>query len=194
QAIARRRKAGEAIPAAFADRRFAQRLEALPGAIREDVRVAFATAPAKRNEVQRYLFGKFQAELRPNPKEIAALLARESPRDRDLLATLAAANARDEARRQTFPEIRALYDMPGVPKPPLLQRGDSRHPGPDVLPGALRALATPEPFRWTPPPKDAPTSGRRRAFAEWLTQPGHPLTARVLVNRLWLHHFGEGIV
>src|SRR5262249_43079736 len=56
------------------------------------------------------------------------------------------------------------------------------------------ALATPEPFRWTPPTKDAPTSGRRRAFVQWLTQPGHPLTARVLVNRIWLHHFGEGIV
>ena len=63
-----------------------------------------------------------------------------------------------------------------------------------MTPGVLPALATPEPFRWAPPAKDAPTSGRRRAFAEWLTQPGHPLTARVLVNRLWLHHFGEGIV
>jgi hypothetical protein len=73
-------------------------------------------------------------------------------------------------------------------------RGDYLHPGPEVAPGALSALATPRPFRWTPPPKGAPTTGRRRAFAEWLTQPGHPLTARVLVNRLWLHHFGEGIV
>src|SRR5439155_7266773 len=34
----------------------------------------------------------------------------------------------------------------------------------------------------------------RLAFAEWLTQPDHPLTSRVLVNRIWLHHFGEGIV
>ncbi len=38
------------------------------------------------------------------------------------------------------------------------------------------------------------TGGRRRALAEWLTSPENPLTARVLVNRLWQHHFGRGIV
>jgi hypothetical protein len=44
------------------------------------------------------------------------------------------------------------------------------------------------------PPANGHTSGRRRALAEWLTSPENPLTARVVVNRVWSHHFGQGIV
>ena len=38
------------------------------------------------------------------------------------------------------------------------------------------------------------TTWRRRGFAEWLASSDNPLTARVMVNRIWQHHFGEGIV
>ena len=44
------------------------------------------------------------------------------------------------------------------------------------------------------PPANGRTSGRRRALAEWLGSPENPLTARVMVNRIWSHHFGRGIV
>ena len=44
------------------------------------------------------------------------------------------------------------------------------------------------------PPANGRTSGRRRALAEWLASPQNPLTARVMVNRIWHHHFGRGIV
>ena len=45
-----------------------------------------------------------------------------------------------------------------------------------------------------PPWPAASKTGRRLAFAEWMTNPEHPLTARVMVNRIWKHHFGTGIV
>jgi hypothetical protein len=75
----------------------------------------------------------------------------------------------------------------------LLKNGDSKHPGPVVGPGHLSLIpALHRPV--APPPVGAATSHRRLQLAEWITDPQHPLTARVLVNRLWLHHFGQGLV
>jgi hypothetical protein len=62
-----------------------------------------------------------------------------------------------------------------------------------VEPGYLRVLANDA----TPiahPPKAGGSSGRRRALAEWIASPKNPLTARVLVNRVWGWHFGRGLV
>ncbi len=193
-ALAELLKKKEALRQEFAGYLFTNRLGKLPQAIRDDVRVALNTAPAKRTEVQKYLAEKFEKDLRPDPKMIDRILAAEFVTYKARLKPLEEALKEENARRATFAEIRALYDLPGEAKTHLLRRGDYLHPGPEVQPGVLSALATPQPFTWSAPPPEARTSGRRLAFARWLTQPEHPLTARVLVNRLWLHYFGEGIV
>src|SRR5207245_2935126 len=51
-----------------------------------------------------------------------------------------------------------------------------------------------DPLRLPSQPPAGGTTGRRLALADWLTDPRHPLTARVLVNRVWMHHFGRGLV
>lgn len=100
-----------------------------------------------------------------------------------------------EAKRQPEPKIRALWDR-GEPSPTyILRRGDYLSPGRMVGPGVPSVLTDGKtPFEVKPPWPGAKQTGRRLAFARWLTKPDHPLTARVLVNRLWKHHFGTGIV
>ncbi len=100
-----------------------------------------------------------------------------------------------EAKRKPEPSIRALWSR-GDPSPTfLLTRGNYLTPGVEVEPGVPTVLASGSAsFVIEPPRHDAKATGRRLALARWLTQPEHPLTARVFVNRLWKHHFGIGIV
>jgi hypothetical protein len=75
----------------------------------------------------------------------------------------------------------------------FLIRGDVHSRGSLMQPGFITVLTDGDPPRQIPP-ADGRTSGRRRALAEWLVSPDNPLTARVIVNRIWHHHFGRGIV
>ena len=75
----------------------------------------------------------------------------------------------------------------------LLRQGERSKPGQVVSAGPLsfvRSLARP----FEPPPVEAETTTRRLQLARWIVDPRNPLTSRVLVNRLWQHHFGEGLV
>ncbi len=73
----------------------------------------------------------------------------------------------------------------------VMIRGDYRRPGQQVSPGVLRVLDS-ESLHYSPT-AHAGNDGRRIAFAAWVVHPNHPLTARVVVNRVWQHHFGTGI-
>jgi hypothetical protein len=89
-----------------------------------------------------------------------------------------------------------LHQGPGKYEAPpsyFLIRGDPNNKGSVLKPGFVTAATYGNPPTEIPP-ADGHTSGRRRALAEWLASPQNPLTVRVIVNRIWHHHFGRGLV
>ncbi|MEX2263973.1 MAG: PSD1 and planctomycete cytochrome C domain-containing protein [Bryobacteraceae bacterium] len=122
-------------------------------------------------------------------------LAKQVPEFKTELDRLRRLIADVKSRLLPEPRVRALYDMGGALSPVfLLKRGEAQQLGEVVEPNTPSILKGPalKPYSVEPPYEG--TSGRRLALARWLTQPDHPLTARVMVNRLWKQHFGRGIV
>jgi hypothetical protein len=82
---------------------------------------------------------------------------------------------------------------PNAPETFVLLRGNPHVKGDKVAPAFPSVFNLPEPVIPAPKP-GAHTSGRRLVLANWISSKDNPMTARVMVNRLWQHHFGRGIV
>jgi hypothetical protein len=99
--------------------------------------------------------------------------------------------------RQKRPDddyVQCLTEVPGqIPETRLFFRGDFNQPRQDVAPGEL-AILNASGFQLQAKDREIPTSGRRLAYAKYLTSGRHPLVGRVIVNRVWHHLFGRGIV
>lgn len=103
------------------------------------------------------------------------------------------------AIRQTKPKeefVRAVWEPAGkaLPTTFLFHRGDPEQPKQAIAPRELTVLTSAKSAALPMNDETLPTSGRRLAYAKWLTSGEHPLTARVIVNRIWLNHFGRGLV
>ncbi len=118
------------------------------------------------------------------------LLARLSPEEKTRRATLLAdIVAGNQSVAQAKTKVYAV-----APAPPetthLLRRGEPNNKAEEVVAAGLAAIGKAD-FDLKATATDAE---RRRKLAEWITAPNNPLLARVLVNRLWHYHFGQGIV
>ncbi|MEW6156289.1 MAG: DUF1553 domain-containing protein [Verrucomicrobiota bacterium] len=140
------------------------------------------------DEIQR----SFQTGIPMISKEemLAAMTDPERQEHRDLVHAL-------EAERQALARAEPMpLAYAGVRQQPgpthRLLRGDVERKAELVTPGALSIVQQPSPEFQLPP--DAPEAERRRAFARWVASAQNPLTARVLVNRVWQQHFGIGLV
>ena len=168
----------------------AAQLKQLPEAIRTDIRAAVQLGKDDRSEVQQYLVDKFGKQLTLTEKQL-----QQNKNYKSLEAKVAPAVKALTEQKRPVPAIRALWDR-GDPSPTYIyRRGDYQQTGRLVGPGVPSVLTDGKTaFPVTPPWPGSKKTGRRLALAKWLVNPEHPLTARVMVNRIWKHHFGEGIV
>ncbi len=179
----------QAMSKKFLDEIFEKEVVKLPEEEREPYRAARATAEKDRTPEQKALIKKYPSALALYSLDLY---------DKDAQKKVVEKTAEGTKLRATRPSegmVMALTELKGpAPETHLFNRGDHDQPKQTLTPGELTVLASPqiEPFK--PEPQPSGSTGRRLAYARWLTSGRHPLVARVLVNRFWLHHFGRGIV
>jgi mono/diheme cytochrome c family protein len=169
-----------------------------PEADRAALRTAYRTEVKKRTADQTKLL---KAWPRVNQLSSGSLYLYDTTNKTKHADTLKKMTDEATAVRDTKPKQEFLHAFTELPKKPeavpatfIFNRGQFDQPKEQVKPSDLTVLAA---FRKIEiPEKNAalPTTGRRLALANELTDGKHPLVARVMVNRVWMHHFGKGIV
>jgi mono/diheme cytochrome c family protein len=162
----------------------------LPADMQEVARAACKTPADKRTPEQTQFIAS-----RPNLSISAGTLYQYNQAAADDLKKDQTAIDTKRAEKPVEEFLSVINEIGGTPPETMLfYRGDYRAPKQPVAPGDLR-VAT-QGAALTIPSDDSvlSTSGRRLAFAKHLVDGKHPLIGRVLVNRLWLHHFGRGLV
>ncbi len=173
----------------FLDEIFEVEIKKVPEAEQAAFRVARDTPVAKQTPEQKALIKKYPSALATYSLELY------DKKKQDIVNAKMAEATKLRATKPPEGFVMALTEVKGqVPASKLFHRGDHDQPKQTVAPGELGILANPmiEPFQAVP--VSSGSSGRRLAYARWLTSGQHPLTARVLVNRFWMHHMGRGLV
>ncbi len=155
-----------------------------------ETRHALSLPPEQRTSLQRQLVIQANKWVELRLQKLASRLTEaEQKKYGELQSKL---SEFDTQKPLPLPTALATVDI-GAHAPPTyrLSTGDYRKPQEEVQPGFPAFLGASEPVV----PQNRPgTTGRRTALAAWLCRPDHPLTARVMMNRLWAHHMGDGIV
>jgi hypothetical protein len=166
----------------------------LPMGALDDAVAAFNKVESERTPAEvAVVFGLLSRDGRVPPGDWPGRLGPAlSARRSDLLAEL---DRILRAAPRPLPTARGIDEHGPAPAPTyFLRRGEFSAVGPVVSPEFPAVLAA---TARSAAPRIVPTdasSGRRRALAEWLTRSDHPLTSRVIVNRVWQYHFGRGLV
>lgn len=164
-------------------------MDAKLGKLSPEAQAAHRTPAAQRTGGQQELVAETEKRIQVAASELTNALNAEQKSK--LMALRERLKAFDHALPKALPVALGLTDQQGpTAKTYLLERGNLTSPTTEVQPGFPAIFHAEVPTFKT----SANSTGRRRALAEWLTNPRHPLTARVLVNRVWQQHFGRGLV
>ncbi len=170
----------------YKDAWVAEKKAALPAYMRE----ALATPVEKRTEGQKLNVIQVEKTLSAVPESLPSRFSAADKSRHDALKK----KIEQLEKQKPAPFATAMSIAEAGPKPDpsyFLHRGSQK--GSVMQPGVLSAVSDSE-WAFPPAPEGATSSERRKHFALWATQPDNPLTARVFVNRIWQHHFGEGLV
>ncbi len=166
-----------------------KQLELVSEDMREPVMAARRTPADKRTEAHKQLlreYPTFQDHI------ILGEVDRDGAKQEEEVRKRATA---ERTHKPVDPMVHCLAEEPGKNIDTLLfHRGDHQQPREKISPGGLMVLASTTANDIPATNAAQRTTGRRLAFAQKLTDGSNPLTARVLVNRVWHHHFGAGIV
>ena len=175
----------------FIDAALKQHLEKFAPELREPLWTAFKTPADKRTAEQKKLLAD-----NPSANINAGVLYQYNPKAADELKAMEAKINEVRSRKPVEDFISILSEPTGpVPVTYRFHRGDPKQAKEAVAPGTLTVLTPEDRTPTLPEPEEKPPTSRRRlAFAKWVTGPENPLLARVIVNRVWMHHFGRGLV
>jgi hypothetical protein len=177
--------------AEYMEQALEKELEKYDEELRGPLRLAYHTPEKERTAEQTRLL-----DLHPSVKITPGVLYQYLPEAVEELKKLDAKAAEISARTPFQDFIPVLSEVSGQASPTFLfHRGDHRQPQQEIAPGGLTVCSPPGECLSIPADDPAlATTGRRLALAKWITGGSNPLTARVLVNRVWLNHFGRGLV
>ncbi len=167
------------------DRLEAEKRAALPDRLRQALASGEITALSQDEQ------DLLAERIKLTPVEIAdSLTAVERAARDEWSARVAVAEA---GRPEPLPEVPGVVESPGRPKPTfVLVRGSVDRKGQQVRPGPPRAVAGR--LIDFDDRAEGPSTGRRAALARWIADPANPLTARVMVSRIWQGHFGAALI
>ena len=163
----------------------------MPEEIRQAARDAKNASAEKRSDEQEKLL-----KQHPSLNVTAGSLYLYDPKAAAELKALGEKAAAIRSRKPAEGRIRAITETKDpIPESHLFVRGDHDQPGAQVQPSGLTVVSFNSRLPEIPVnDSSCASSGRRLALAVRLTDPQHPLLSRVIVNRIWMHHFGRGLV